>query len=163
MKYPYSARMTKTEIRCRHPKLLWKHSVEATSPVPLSIYTLWKQFSNNNYSYLCHYAQQVDISFSALLSLIAKHSSRLAKSRMYTISWATVASAGRYQVTDINTADTRFQGGGIEYWNRYRLILDTATWQSGLEVTFHSFTFSIRCIWTLVFQSWRTHFQEIMS
>lgn len=146
MKYPYSARMTKTEIRCRHPKLLWKHSVEASPPkttslVPLCIYTLWKQF--------CHYDQQVDIPFSTLLSLIAKHSSRLAKSSMYTISWATEASAGRYQVTDINTADTRFQGGGIKYWNQYRLTPDTATWLCGLEVTLHSF--SICCISTLVF------------
>ena len=31
------------------------------------------------------------------------------------------------------------QGGGIVYWNQYRLILDTAMWPHGLELSLHSF------------------------
>ena len=41
-------------------------------------------------------------------------------------------SAGQYQIPSINTADTRFQDGGIEYWNRYRSIPYTTA--HGLEV-----------------------------
>ena len=33
------------------------------------------------------------------------------------------SSAGRYQVPDIDTADTRSRECGIEYWNQYRSIL----------------------------------------
>ena len=47
-------------------------------------------------------------------------------------------SAGQYQVPGINTANTRFWGGDIEYCNWYHSILDTATWQCGLEVSLHS-------------------------
>ena len=60
--------------------------------------------------------------------------SPLARDRLFrscTVSHALFSpaiSAGRYQVLGIDTADTRFRDCGIEYWNRYRPILSTATW-----------------------------------
>ena len=47
---------------------------------------------------------------------------------------------GQYQIPGIDTANTRFWSGGIEYWVQYHLILmlDTATWPLGLEVSLHS-------------------------
>jgi len=41
-------------------------------------------------------------------------------------------SVGHYQVLGIDTANTRFWGGGIGYWNRYHLMLDTATWPGSI-------------------------------
>jgi len=46
---PYSARMTKTEIRCRHPKLLWKHSVEASPPKQLHRFRCLYIHSENSF------------------------------------------------------------------------------------------------------------------